>query len=147
KFLVAVAATLLAVHFYFSYDQQRYLAQAVPASKKAIVIGASSGIGQSLARVLSQNGYAVGLAARRLNILEAMQKDMPTKSYVKYMDLKKPQESMQALRELIQEMGGLDLIVINAGVGFFDTDLNWGHQKETIEVNVLGFVAMANEAL
>jgi short-subunit dehydrogenase len=147
KLLAATALTLIAVHFYFTYDQNKYLAAHPQNSKKAIVIGASSGIGKALAHVLAKNGYTVGLTARRLNVLEAMQKELPTKSFVKYMDLKKPEESMQALRELIHEMGGVDLIVINAGIGFFDTDLSWEHQKETIEVNVLGFVAMANEAL
>lgn len=39
--------------------------------KKAIVIGASSGIGKALACVLAKHGYEVGLMARRTELLEA----------------------------------------------------------------------------
>ena len=47
--------------------------------KKAIVIGASSGIGREVAKVLSENGYEVGIAARRVELLQSLQKDLSTK--------------------------------------------------------------------
>ena len=52
-------------------------------TKKAIVIGASSGIGRALAKLLAQEGYEVGLAARRLELLQALQKEIKTKTFVK----------------------------------------------------------------
>ena len=42
--------------------------------KKAIIVGASSGIGKSLAQILARDGYRVGLAARRLPLLLDLQK-------------------------------------------------------------------------
>ena len=45
-------------------------------TKKAVVIGASSGIGKELAKVLSQNGYTVGLAARRVDLMEGLEKEL-----------------------------------------------------------------------
>ncbi len=47
--------------------------------KKAIVIGASSGIGKELAIVLSQNNYQVGLVSRRENLLIELQNELPGK--------------------------------------------------------------------
>jgi short chain dehydrogenase len=45
--------------------------------KRAIVIGASSGIGKELATVLSQNGFAVGIMARRIDLLEELRARFP----------------------------------------------------------------------
>jgi short-subunit dehydrogenase len=44
---------------------------------RAIVIGASSGIGKELAVVLSRNGYAVGLTGRRTDLLEELKRNLP----------------------------------------------------------------------
>ena len=51
------------------------------------------------------------------------------------------------MQELIEEMGGMDLIVINAGINTYNVKLKWQEEIETIEVNVSGFVAMANVAI
>ena len=113
--------------------------------KKAIVIGASSGIGRELAKVLSQNGYVVGLVARRTELLLELQKEIPTKTYIKRIDVTQTKEAMNLLEELISEMDGMDLIVINSGVVF--PNPNWEQEMETINVNVIGFAAVANVAI
>ena len=115
--------------------------------KKAIVIGATSGIGKELAKIFSQNNYVVGLAGGRTELLSELQKAIPTKTYIKTIDVTQTKEAMHLLEELIEEMGGVDLIVISSGVGFINPELNWEQEKETIDVNVSGFVAMANVAI
>lgn len=114
--------------------------------KRAIVVGASSGIGRELAVVLSEKGYAVGLAGRRIHLLEELKHRLPGPGFAKQMDVADHPEAIKLLEELIEEMGGLDLIVISAGVGFINPDLNWDEEQRTIEVNVTGFAAMANVA-
>jgi len=114
--------------------------------KKAIIIGSSSGIGKELAKVLSQNGYAVGLTGRRVQLLTDLQSELSTESFVKAIDVSQTAEAMQRLEELISEMDGVQLIVINAGVGFINPELEWEKEKTTIETNVHGFAAMANVA-
>ncbi len=114
--------------------------------KKAIVIGATSGIGRELAKILSQNEYIVGLVGRRVELLSQLQQEIPATTYIKRIDVTRTAEAMNLLDELIREMGGLDLIVISSGVGFITPDLDWEKEKETIEVNVIGFMAMANVA-
>ena len=115
--------------------------------KKAIVIGASSGIGKELARVLSQNGYAVGLTGRRVELLTALQNELSTESFVKPMDISQTDEAIRQLTELINEMNSVELVVISAGVGFINSEFEWEKEKATIETNVFGFAAVANVAV
>ncbi|MEN8215554.1 MAG: SDR family NAD(P)-dependent oxidoreductase [Pseudomonadota bacterium] len=116
-------------------------------AKKAIIIGASSGIGKELAKVMSQNNYIVGLVARRIQLLDELVKELPGDSFIKHIDVSKPDEAMNQLNDLISEMDGVDIIVISSGIGFINHDLNWAQEKETIDVNVSGFIAMANIAM
>ena len=114
--------------------------------KRAIIIGASSGIGRELAVILAQNGFSVGLAGRRLHLLDELKNRLPGPACSKQMDIADHAAAMQRLEDLIEEMGGLDLIVISAGIGFINPDLNWLEEKQTIDVNVAGFAAVANVA-
>lgn len=112
--------------------------------KKAIVIGASSGIGREVARELARHGYSLGLAARRLDLLESLQSELPTGSRVARIDVTRTEEARRLFAGLVKEMGGVDLVVISAGVLFQDPD--WEEEIETIGVNVAGFSAMMNAA-
>jgi len=113
--------------------------------RKAIIIGASSGIGLELARIMAREGYSLGLAGRRLELLEAARKELPAETRVKRIDVTRT-EAMGQLSELISELGGADVIVISSGTGFINPGLEWEKEKATIDVNVSGFAAMANVA-
>ncbi len=115
--------------------------------KKAIVIGASSGIGRALAKIIAQDGYVVGLVARRLSLLVELQKEIGDLTFVRQIDISNTYEAISQFSELLQEMGGVDLIVISAGIGFINPSLEWDKENKTIEVNVAGFVAIANVAM
>jgi short-subunit dehydrogenase len=115
--------------------------------QRAIIIGATSGIGRALAMVLSREKYIVGICGRRIPLLEELKKNLPSPSYIKPLDLRETVQAMQKLEELITEMGGMDLIVISSGVGTINPDLQWSPEKETIDVNVTGFTAMVNVAI
>lgn len=114
--------------------------------KKAVIIGASSGIGRELAKVLSRDGYEVGLAARRVNLLEELARELPTRGFVRRIDASDPERAMDELKGLIEEMNGVDLVVLSAGTGFINPELGWNEEKETIDLNVTGFAALANVA-
>jgi short-subunit dehydrogenase len=125
---------------------------AAPPAKRAIVIGASSGIGRALALRLAREGYAVGLTARRLPLLLELQAEIGSRGPrsagcpVRQMDVSDTARAMALLEDLIEEMGGADLVVLNAGTGHINPDLAWEPEEETIGVNVLGFAAAANVA-
>ena len=116
-------------------------------AKKAIIVGATSGIGKELAKVVSQNNYIVGLAGRRIQLLDELKEELPGDSFIKRIDVAKPDEALNHLNELIAEMGDVDLIVLSSGIGFINHDLDWAKEKETIDVNVSGFAVMANVAM
>ncbi|WP_344017236.1 SDR family NAD(P)-dependent oxidoreductase, partial [Pseudonocardia xinjiangensis] len=114
--------------------------------KKAIIIGASSGIGKELAKILSLEGYIVGLVARRTANLIELQEQLPNKAFIKTVDISCPNKAKDLIEKLIREMGGIDLFIISSGVGHLNTDLNLSFEQEVIDVNVSGFVAMSNIA-
>ena len=112
-------------------------------STKVIIIGASSGIGEALAKEFSGHGFVVGMTARRTELLEKIQKQLSTKSYIKYMDLFKPEDAVSVFNGLVNEMGGVDIVVINSGVGRGGETLLWDDERAVIDVNVTGFTAIA----
>jgi short-subunit dehydrogenase len=115
--------------------------------KNTIIIGATSGIGKELAKTFLQNGYTVGLAGRRIHLLDDIKKYNPNRSFIKHIDLSQIDKAINQLEELISKMGGVNIVVISSGVGFINKDLHWDQEKETIDINVFGFVAMANVAM
>jgi short-subunit dehydrogenase len=114
---------------------------------KAIIIGATGGIGEALARELVRQGYAVGLTGRRVERLAALKQELGANAFIKPLDLTRPDEAMAAIKQLIDEMGGLDVLVLNSGVGYMMKDLKWEFDRSTIEVNVSGFVAALHVGL
>ena len=113
---------------------------------KVIIVGSTSGIGLELAKNFYQNNYLVGIVGRRSELFLEIQKIIPTNVHFKRIDVSKTAEAMELLKELINEMGGVDIVVISSGIGFINPDLEWEKEKDTIDVNTSGFTAMANVA-
>jgi len=116
-------------------------------TKKAIIVGASSGIGKQLARIMANDGYEVGITARRLELLEQLKSELPTKTCIKQMDISETEKAMAGLDELIKEMGGVDVIIVSAGIGHINDDLEWQPEQDTIDTNVSGATAIINIAM
>ena len=90
---------------------------------KALITGASSGIGRDMARVLSKKNYELILVARDKEKLEELQKELKTKTKIITMDLTKTENC----KNLYNQEKNIDLLINNAGFGdcgYFDkTDL------------------------
>ena len=69
---------------------------------KAIIIGATSGVGRSLVKVLAENSYTIGLAGRKGELLESLQKEIKIETRIRKMDVSKPEEAVKLLDELIR---------------------------------------------
>jgi short-subunit dehydrogenase len=115
--------------------------------KRAIIIGATSGIGRELAKVFSSHGYEVGIAGRRADLLETLSHDVTTKAYPAVIDVQKTESAIRSLEKLIAEMGEVDTIVLSAGTGHINPSLDWPEERDTIDTNVSGFTAMADVAM
>jgi NADP-dependent 3-hydroxy acid dehydrogenase YdfG len=117
------------------------------ARQRAVVVGASSGIGGTLARELADAGYDVGLTARRRELLEGFGRALPTKAYVARMDVTETEAARESLHEVADAMGGVDVVVLNAGVAFENPTLEWGPDRDTVDTHVRGFAALATAAM
>ncbi|ELY48212.1 SDR family NAD(P)-dependent oxidoreductase [Natronorubrum sulfidifaciens] len=113
----------------------------------AIVVGASSGIGEAVARELAAEGYEVGLTARRTERLTEIGAALPTNAYVATMDVTDVDDAREGFDELVDAMPSVDLVVLSAGVGHLNRDLEWEPERETIDVNVRGVTAIATAAM
>ena len=104
---------------------------------KALVTGASSGIGREIAKVLAERGYDLILTARRADRLRELADVLPVKVEVIPADLT-DRSQVKALWELVRDQD-IDVLVNNAGRGLFgpfdETDLNT--ELEMLEVNIV----------
>ena len=114
--------------------------------KKAIVIGATSGIGNGLAKLLVANNFKAGITGRRTELLEELKQQNLTSFFVKTLDVTNTKTTVDKLEELVIEMDGLDLLIICSGIGDLNDDLDFAIERKTIDTNVLGFTCVADWA-
>jgi short-subunit dehydrogenase len=114
---------------------------------KALIIGATSGIGKEVALLLAQKEFDVVVTGRRAHLLEELVPQLSPGSQFRVFDVSRPEVARDALQELFQTLGTIDLILISAGTGHLNPQLDWEPEQETIAVNVLGFTAMATLAM
>lgn len=112
--------------------------------KKAIVVGASSGIGYQLAVLLSQNGYKVGITGRRDQLLVNLKATNPEQFIVSVFDATVISIVPRQLKQLTDELGGLDLLVLSSGTGKINPELDTAIEQDTNALNVAGFTAVAD---
>lgn len=112
--------------------------------KKAIVIGATSGIGRALAVELHNRGHLVGATGRRMEKLLDLEDELHHRIHIQQMDITNIEESRGQLQSLIDQMEGLDIIVLNAGASNYQDGDEWETEKHIIDINVTGFSSLAN---
>lgn len=107
--------------------------------KKAIIVGASSGMGRELCRILVRHDWAVGITGRRENLLNEIQSEAAGQVFYRAFDIRDMSKTAKSLRELIRELGGLDLLVLSSGTGFLNEELDPEPEFQTIYTNVTAF--------
>lgn len=113
--------------------------------KRVVIIGASSGMGQEVARVYLQRGYRLGIAARREDRLLALKQETPDSVVTSVIDVT-AQDAPQKLRALIDELGGMDLFFYASGIGKQNRNLMPDIELNTVNTNAVGFTRMIGEA-
>lgn len=113
----------------------------------AIVVGASSGIGKAIAEQLVAAGWRVGLTSRRPERMAGMIASLGDRVRTRAIDLDDPEGTRSGLRAFADDLGGVDLWVLNAGTGILNRDFAWEPERQTIATNVMGFAAMTDAAV
>lgn len=105
--------------------------------KKALIIGASSGIGKELAEILVKNGYTVIITGRRLALLEEIKKTNPDKFIVQQQDVTDLDSNVLFFEDLKLNFKSIDLIVYSSGIGEANYKLNWEKEYSILQTNVI----------
>jgi len=120
-----------------------------PIRGRALVVGASSGMGAALVRALARDGFRVGALARRGEELERLCAECgPGRVVARVHDVRWRAEVPALFEELVRELGGLELLIYAAGImppvgpEEYDTEKDAG----ILEVNTLGAIAWCNPA-
>jgi short-subunit dehydrogenase len=114
--------------------------------KRAIITGATSGIGRALALKLAREDYLVGIIGRRSERLDELRRLAPGHFISRSFDLRSYPNIPDLLTGLALELGGLDLLVANAGVDRRNPNLVLEPELETVDINVAAFVVTVDWA-
>ena len=106
--------------------------------KKIIIIGGTSGIGKELALLYAGQKNRIAVTGRRKNLLDDLERSLPHGILTSCFDVTGSQNHTK-VAELIQALGGLDLLIYNAGYGQPSAQLDWETERQTVQTNVTGF--------
>ncbi|MDO4190535.1 MAG: SDR family NAD(P)-dependent oxidoreductase [Bacteroidales bacterium] len=114
-------------------------------TKRAIIMGATSGIGLEVMKVLTAKGWQVGIAGRRQHLLIELQQNNPNVVATECIDTTKD-DAAERLMTLIDKTGGCDLYFHSSGIGYQNPELDIEKELATVETNALGFTRMVTAA-
>ena len=108
-------------------------------------MGATSGIGLEVAKVLADKGWMVGIAGRRQELLQQIQQEHQNIVATEQIDVTQA-EAPKRLLALIEKLGGMDLYFHSSGIGYQNTELDMERELATIETNAVGMTRMVGAA-
>jgi 3-oxoacyl-[acyl-carrier protein] reductase len=120
--------------------------------KKALITGGSRGIGRATAVALAKEGVELGLIARSEGSFDSILKEL-TEIGATFVtataDVSQETEVQQAVRKIEDELGGIDILINNAGVGARGSfmELSTDEWKKVLDTNVMGIVYVTKAAL
>ena len=113
--------------------------------RRAIIVGATSGIGLEVAKVLAKKGWLVGIAGRRQELLEQIQQEHQNIVATEQIDVTQS-DAPDHLQTLIENLGGMDLYFHSSGIGYQNTELDMERELATVETNAVGMTRMVGAA-
>ena len=113
--------------------------------RKAVIVGASSGLGNEVAKLLLAGGWQLGVAARRVDKLEDIKKLAPDRVEMQCIDVT-GSDAPSKLEQLIERVGGIDLFFYTSGIGKQNMELEPGIELDTVLTNGMGFTRMIGAA-
>ncbi len=103
-----------------------------------LIFGATSGIGRALAELFTSQGHKVAITGRRQEKLDEI-KAMHPELYLRFLhDIRQTDATEQVIEQVHQKFGSIDLIIVNAGIGKFNRELDWKICESVIKTNIIG---------
>lgn len=135
-------------------ETQSMIPRATPLTpiKKALLVGASGGIGTQVARRLAREGYVLALLDRNKDTLKQLcdeinQTSRETDAIFYQHDVTEYDRVPDLFRKVVADLGGLDLFVYVAGTIYFPAieEFNFAEDHKMVEVNLLGAMAWMSQ--
>lgn len=122
--------------------------------KNILITGASSGLGEGMARIFAANGHNLALCARRTDRLAALKQELVGKNpnievRTYQLDVNDPIQVFAVFNQAISELGQIDRVIVNAGLGKGGR-IGTGKfeaNQQTIQTNVIGALAQSEAAM
>jgi short-subunit dehydrogenase len=105
--------------------------------KNALIIGATSGIGKELAKLLVADNYKVVITGRREKLLQEIKNLNPNNYIIKVHDVTNIDSCETLFKEVKEELATIDLIVYSSGVGEPNYKLEWEVEFPTLQTNII----------
>jgi len=115
-----------------------------------VITGASAGIGRAIARRFAKEGFRLVLLSRRKEKLESLKKELKTEVVTYTLDVGSSEAVFATFAEIEKEMGAIDLLINNAGVGFGLEPAYQGNISEwdeCVQTNINGLLYCTRAAL
>lgn len=118
-------------------------------SKVWFITGCSTGFGRNLAQEVLQNGGKVAVTARNTNDVKDLADKYPDTAFAIALDVTKPQQVKEAVQQAIDKFGHIDVLVNNAGIGYFGAieESEDDQVRRMFEINFFGLAAVTKEVL
>lgn len=110
-----------------------------------IIVGASSGLGQAVARTYAGRGWKVGVCARREQPLADLAREFSGTVFYRTLDVT-AHDSGEQFVDFAESLGGVDVVLYAAGCGWNNPDLDEAKDERTVQTNVVGFTRIVNAA-
>lgn len=113
--------------------------------KRILIVGATSGLGRLLAETYRKEGHILGICGRRKMLLDELADGYDNvKSTV--LDVMAIETIEEKLKGLIEQMGGLDMLILCSGVGRMNPTLDVSLELPTVDTNVRGWTLVMDVA-
>lgn len=122
-------------------------------SKRILITGASSGLGEGMAHEFAAGGHDLALCARRVERLEALRDELTARHDIRVvlraLDVNDHDRVFEVFRDFASEFGSLDRVIVNAGIGDGRRigTARFEHNRRVMETNLVAALAQCEAAV
>jgi len=103
-----------------------------------LIFGATSGIGRAIAQIYAKQGHRIAITGRRQEKLDEIKAENPQAYLPVHHDIRDLDRTPDLIKQVHQELGNIDMIIVNAGIGKYNLELEWGVCESVLKTNVMG---------